>query len=150
MKKPIIVIVGIGLIIIVIATFVYFVTGVSSTYAPIRKYEFSGNTDQFVAGLRNYISTTSKMTYKITDKTGNETNGYATYISIEAGNIEYSLKCESYNNKTRVSLVGIYDKVRNVGGYSKEAKGIDTLANQFELKVLKPLQGNQKMKFTTL
>ena len=148
--KRTIVIISIGLIIFVIAIFIYFVTGISSTYSPIREYKFSGNVDQFLIAIRKYASTNPDMVFKITDTTGNEKKGFATYISIETKNIEYSLKFENNNtgNNTSIKLVGAYDINRNVGGYSKSAKGMDSLVKQFELNVLKPLRNEENFNIT--
>lgn len=154
MRKTILITIGVALIVF-IAIFLYFVTGVSSTYAPIKQYEYSGTTDQLITVIRKYASTNSGITFEITDTTGNKKNGYATYMSIEAKNIEYSLKCEEQNSdsnlsKTIVSLVGAYDKSRNIGGYSTEAKGISGMIDKFDLNILKPLRNSQNIKITPL
>ena len=62
-----------------IAIFIYFAAGVSSTYPPIRQYEYLGTTNQFIDGIRKYASTNSDAAFKITDTTGNKKNGYAIY-----------------------------------------------------------------------
>lgn len=149
MKKTIIII-GIALITFVIAIFTYFVTGISSTYSTIREYQFSGNVNQLVVDILKYTSTNPEMRIRITDTTGDKKNGYSTYITIETKNIEYSLKFENDNtdNNTSIKLVGVYDNSRNVGGYSKSAKGIDSLVRQFELNVLKPLRDKRNINIT--
>ena len=95
------------------------------------------------------------MTLKITDITGNKKNGYATYITIETKNIEYNIKCEEDNseinsNKTALSIVGIYDKIRKTGGYSPEAMGISALIPAFDRDVLKPLRDNHHIQINPL
>ncbi len=153
-----------GIIIAIIAAliiggFIYFVAGVSSTYPPIRKYEYLGSFNQFITEIRNYTSINPGVEFKITDTVGSKDNGYATYLIIEMktnqGNIEYGLKCEEYNskdnpNKTIISLVEAYNKTRIIGGYSKEAKGIEPLVNNFDVNFLTPLRKSQNIKITPL
>jgi hypothetical protein len=135
----------IGLV-IVLGYFVYFVSGVSSTYPPIRKYEYKGSFNQFITSIRQYTSTNSDVKFKITDTVGNKENGHAIYLNIETktnqDSIEYGVRCEEYNSKgnpnlTIISLVEAYNKTQNIGGYSKKAKGVDVLVNEFELIILK-------------
>jgi len=154
MKKAIIITIALALIGF-ISIFVYFVSGVSSTYPPIKQYIYSGTTDQLIVGIRKYTSTNLGVTFTITDTTGNKENGYATYMNIETKNVEYSLKCEEQNSdgnlsKTIVSLVFAYDRAKNVGGYSKQAKGIGALTDKFDLNVLKPLKDNQNIQINPL
>lgn len=139
----------------IIGGFIYFVGGVSSTYPPIRKYEYKGGLDQFITSIHDYASTTPTVQYEITDTVGSKDNGYATYIHIEVRNtpsdIEFELKCEEdkhsgIQTKTAISLVGAYDKTKNIGSYSKDAKDADILAKQFELTVLKRLKDSQNIK----
>jgi hypothetical protein len=152
MKKTILISIGIGLVAFVIGVFIYFAAGISATYPPIKEYKFSGNVDQLISGMREYTIANPEMILKKTDTTGNKKNGYAFYFTIEKTMIEYSLECENdiSNGSTLIQLVSAYDKARNVGGYSKEAKGIDGLVKQFELDVLKPLADNHNLRITAL
>jgi hypothetical protein len=131
---------------IIIGFFVYFVSGVSSTYPPIRKYEYNGSLNRFIIGIRKYALTNTNVKFKITDTVGDKDKGYAIYLEIETktnqDSIEYDLKCEENNSKgnpnlTIISLVEAYNKTQNIGGYSKKAKGVDSVANEFELNILK-------------
>jgi hypothetical protein len=131
-----------------VAYFIYFVSNVSSTYAPIKQYEYPGSLNQLISNIHSKALIDSSITFKITDKVGSKENGYATYMNIELesaqGHIEYNIKCEettasANSHQTTISLVEAYDKTRNSGGYSKEAKGISPLVAEFELNVIEPL-----------
>ena len=137
-----------------IAFFIYFVTGVSYTSPPIRQYEYLGTTNQLIDGFRKYASTNSDVAFKITDTTGSKKFGYAIYMRIETKNIEYHLKCkEQYADgnlsKITISLGSAIDKARNIG-YSKGAKGIDAIVDNFDSNVLKPLKNNQHIQINPL
>jgi hypothetical protein len=154
--KIIILVSIITVVVIIIGYCVYFTAGISSTYPAIRKYEYAGNFNQLINGIRNYTSTDSTVKLKITDTTGNKKNGYAIYLNIETkvdqDSIEYGLKCEEYisDGKIILSLVEAYNKTRITGGYSKEAKGVEPLVNKFEASFLTPLRNSQKLKITPL
>jgi hypothetical protein len=161
MSKTKVIILAISIIglIIVIGVFDYFVSGVSSTYPPIRKYEYKGSFNQLITGIRDYTLSNADVKFKITDTVGNKDNGYAIYLNIETktnqDSIEYDLKCEEYNSKgnpnlTIISLVEAYNKTQNIGGYSKKTKGVDDLVNEFELNILKPFNDNQKVHISPL
>lgn len=150
-KTKVIIPISIIGLVIIIGFFVYFVSGLSSTYPPIRKYEYKGSLNQLVTSIREYTLTNADVKFKITDTVGNKENGYAIYLNIETktnqDSIEYGLKCEEYNSKgnpnlTIISLVEAYNKTQNTGGYSKKAKGVDGLVNEFELNIskLKPFR----------
>lgn len=149
MKKIVFITFAIALI-IVIGVWIYFVTGVSAVYPSIKNYEYSGNINQLVYSMRAYTSTNSNVTFKITDTVDNSKNGYAIYMTIEIKsnkhNIEYGLKCEKNNHgaaaKTIIQLVQAYDKTNNIGGYSKDVKGVKALVDEFDSNILKHLQGN--------
>ena len=157
MRKTVIIVFLLA-VLIVIGFFIYFVAGVSSTYPPIKKYEYAGTINQLTTNIRNYASVNSDVSFKITDKVGSPQNGYATYGTIKTkghgSDIEYSIKCEESNSgnliKTTISLVEAYDITRNVGGYSKEAKGIEPLVNNFDVNFLTPLRNSQNIKITPL
>ena len=158
-KNKVILAISIAGLFVVIGCFIYFVSGISSTYPPIRKYEYQGSFNQLITGIRNYTLRNADVTFNITDTVGNKDNGYAIYLNIETkinqDSIEYDLKCEDYNsngipNLTLISLIEAYNKTQNIGGYSKKAKGIDGLVNEFELNVLGFLKDNQKLHITPL
>jgi hypothetical protein len=161
MSKTKVIILAISIIglVISIGYFVYFVSGVSSTYPPIRKYEYRGSFNQLITGIRNYTLTNADVKFKIADTVGNKDNGYAIYLNIETktnqDSIEYDLRCEEYNSKgnpnlTIISLVEVCNKTQNMGGYSTKAKGVDGLVNEFELNILKSLKDNQKIQISPL
>lgn len=131
-----------------IAIFIYFVSGVSATYPPIKEYNYSGTTSQFISIFRQYAETNSNLIFKVTDTTGNATNGHAIYLEIEMSNVEYTLKCiedKSDTRNTAIWLVGAIDKSRNVGGYSKEAEGVEALVDVFDKDILASLKAKMGM-----
>lgn len=83
---------------IFIGTCIYFVAGVSSTYHPIKKYQFSGSVVQLLSGLKSYSATNSNVSFRITDTTGSKENGYGIYMDVDVkssqGDILYNLECE--------------------------------------------------------
>lgn len=154
MKKIVIIPISLALI-CVIGFFIYFVSGVSATYPPIREYEYMGTTSQLIDGLRKYASTDSDVVFKVTDTTGYKKTGYAIYMDIKTGNIKYGLKCEEQNaegnlRKVNISLVEALDTAQLIGGYSKGAKGIDALVDNFNSTILKALKNNQNIQITPL
>jgi hypothetical protein len=144
--KKIIIIIAISLVGI-ISIFVYFVTGISSKYPPIEEYNYSGTLNELITGLRNYAAVNNSVTFKIKDTTGNEESGYATYMSVELEDVEYNLKCEedhdSNKAKTVIILVGLFDKRQNIGGYSKDSKDINALADKLYRDILISLKVNK-------
>ncbi|WP_426587822.1 hypothetical protein [Mucilaginibacter sp. R-33] len=61
-------------------------------------------------------------------------------MNIEVEDVEYNLKCEAdlNNNQTRtvIILVDVYDKKQNIGGYSKDCKEINALADKLYRDIL--------------
>jgi hypothetical protein len=153
--KLIILIASILGFVIIIGCFIHFVTGVSSTYPPIRKYEYIGDYNQFIYNIRKYTSTKSAVKFKVTDTVGSKDNGYAIYLELETivnqDSIQYGLKCEEYQGnkgKTIISLVEAYNKTKNTGGYSKNAKGVNPLVSNFDTNFLTPLKNSQNVQIT--
>jgi hypothetical protein len=141
-------------VLVLIGAFVYFVSGVSATIAPIKKYQYSGSIDQLINGLRRYASANPDMTFKVTDITGDRFNGYATYMDIkmikDRHHFEYSLKCEKKNQDnapatTKAELVFAYDSTSNSGGYGAGALGIKVLIDNFDKDFLVGLKNNQNI-----
>ena len=155
MKKGIIIAVIAAL---VIAGFIYFVSGITSGNSVIKKYSYSGGVKDFISHVQSFSAENSNVVSKITDTTGTAQKGYTFYISIELKNngddILYSIACESDSKSaasgTAIELVMAYDKIKNVGGYRKEAKGIDPLINSFDVNFLTPLRKSQNIKITPL
>lgn len=156
-KAPIIAIIPV--VIIFIGAFVYFVSGVSSTFASIKKYQYSGSINQLITGLRRYASNNPDVTFKITDTTGNRTNGYGIYMEVkmikDRHHFEYSLMCEKNDDSgmpdaTKVELVFAYDSTSNSGGYKKRAHGIKVLIDNFDTDFLVGLKNNQNIKLSPI
>ena len=146
-------------VLVFIGAFVYFVSGVSETSAPIKKYQYSGSINQLINGLRRYASANPNMTFKVTDITGSRTNGYAIYTDIkmikDQHHFEYSLKCEKNSEDsapaiTKAELVFAYDSTSNTGGYGAGAQGIKVIIDNFDNDFLVGLKNNQNIKLTPI
>ena len=136
-------------IILVLGAFVYFVSQFTAVYPPIRKFEYSKSVTDFNNDLRILTSKRTNISYQLTDTTGNKETGYAYYFNIKVigseKNNEFNLAFKTEENwkgdkKNTISLVGAYDVIHNVGGYSKESEGIDRLAKAFEQDVYEGLK----------
>jgi hypothetical protein len=157
MKKTIIIVLGLILVGFV-GTCVYRVLSISSVYPPIKKYVYSGSANQLITGIREYVSTNSNVSFKITDTVGDNNTGYATRVDIELKHqmhyITYNLQFEEKKDgmivKTSIELLGAYDKTGNIGGYIKEAKGVKPLVDVFESDFLIPLKNKQNINITPL
>jgi hypothetical protein len=145
-----------GLILIgFIGTCIYFVAGVSSTFPPIKKYEFTGRVNDLLSGIKKYNADNPNVTLKITDTTGNKDNGYGIYMDIEiksvTSDIVYNLECEKNNNdgeaaKTLIQLIGAFNaKNYKTGGYGINATGVKNMVKDFDEGFLVNLQKQQKM-----
>jgi hypothetical protein len=132
-----------------IAAFIYFVTGITATSPPIKEYGYSGTAKHLISSFQQYAVTNPELTLRITDTTGNVNNGYAIFMTVEVKNMEFSLKVEEDNSsikyKTTIKLVLAYDKSHNVGGYSKDAEGVDDLVDIFDREILVPLKSNMRI-----
>lgn len=146
MKKILIIILTL-IVILIVGAFIFFVSGVSAVSDPIKKYEYSGNIDQLLSGVRKLTLRNPNVGFKITDTTGGYSNT-AIYLTINIKNdnkdIEYGWKCEKNNNDTKsttiISLVEAYDITNNSGGYIAEGKGVQPLVKVFESILLVPLK----------
>ncbi|WP_207429517.1 hypothetical protein [Pedobacter sp. SYSU D00535] len=134
---------------LVLGAFVYFVSQFTSVYPPIRKFEYSKNVTDFHNDLRTLISTRPNISFQLTDTTGTEENGYVYYYNIKVidskKSNEFNVAFKTEENwkgdrKNTICLVGAYDRIHKVGGYSKESKGIDRLAKAFEQDVYEELK----------
>jgi hypothetical protein len=150
-----------GLIVIgFIGTCIYFVAGVSSTFPPIKKYQFSGSVNQLLSGIKEYTSIDRNVTLKITDTTGNERNGYAIYMDVEVkgltGDILYGLKCGKSNDDgepatTLIQLISAFNaKDYKIGGYGIKGIGVKNMVKDFDTGFLVELQKKQKMSINPL
>jgi hypothetical protein len=148
MKKGVMAIVICG-IALAIGGFVYFVSGVSSTFPPIKQYEFNGNVKQLITGIKSFVSRNSSMKFYLTDTTGNENNGYAYYATLRINDsLEYNLKFEDQDDnilKIDVALIFAYNNINNKGGYSDKAQGIGSIINNFNNCFIKPLSTQQNI-----
>jgi len=151
MKKAIIITVITAL---VISGFIYFVSRITSGNSVIKKYSYSGSVKEFISHVQVFSGKDSNIISKITDTTGTTQKDHTYYISIELRNNEhdilYSIACEndckSSISGTVIELVMAYDKINNVGGYRKDAKGIQPLVSNFDINFLTPLKNSQNIK----
>ena len=157
MRKTLIIIIGLA-IVSVVGVFVYFVAGISAVYPPIKKYQFTGSVDQLLSGIRHYTSTNPNVTLKITDTTGNMTNGYAFYMDVEIKESKrvllYNLKCEKDGDdgsKTLIDLIGVFnERDYKTGGYSIKGIEVNNMANDFENNFLPSLKKEERMSIIAL
>ncbi len=145
-----------GLILIgFIGICIYFVAGVSSTFPPIKKYEFAGSVNDLLSGIKKYNADNPNVTLIITETTGNKDNGYGIYMDIEiksvTSDIVYNLECEKNNNdgeaaKTLIQLIGAFNtKNYKIGGYGIKGTGVKNMVKDFDEGFLVKLQKQQKM-----
>lgn len=156
--KKIIIIAATLIVLAFVAVFIKFVGGMSAEYPAVKQYFYSGGVEEFLNHVQTFSAQDSNVISKRTDTTGNVRNGYAYYMSIELKNtshdVLYSIACKSSNNSlksgTVIKLVMAYDKINNIGGYNKEAKGINPLVDIFDTYFIKPLMTEQNIKVTPL
>ena len=144
----------------IIGTCIYFVAGVSSTFPPIKEYEFSGSVDQLLAGIREYTILNPNAKLTITDTTGGKENGYGIYMDVELKKdtslLLYNLECEKIdqnNNppKTLIKLIGAFNKHNyKVGGYGIKGIGVKGMIDDFEIEFLMRLKRQKHMTINAL
>jgi hypothetical protein len=134
-------------LLIVVGIFIYFVSGISSVYPAIKQYEFNGDMKQFENKLDMLTSQNKKVSFSITDTTGNKDNGYAYYYMLNFDNNEYDLKCEEkeFPNsiKAEISIVGAHNFNKRLGGYRIGDDGVKDLVNVFDEEIIKGLNVGQ-------
>jgi hypothetical protein len=137
-----------------IGAFIYFVGGVSSTYAPIKTYDYTGNLDTLVKRLHLLAQDKKSMSFTITDTTGTDKTGYNYYFKLNwitsnpTDTIEYSIVLSKTDhwftaNKTVIQLVEAIDLTHLSGGYSQTAKGIQPLVKRFDIYIIPALIHNK-------
>ncbi len=154
MRKAIIIIIGL-ILMGSIGIWVYFVAGVSSTFPPIKKYQFTGNVSQLLSGIKEYTAINPNVSLKITDTTGDKERGYGIYFDVvekrSTGDILYNLECEKDNDdgeptKTLIKLIGVFNtKNYKIGGYGIKGNGVKDMVKDFDAGFLVNLQKQQKM-----
>ncbi|MCR8557255.1 hypothetical protein KXD93_06365 [Mucilaginibacter sp. BJC16-A38] len=150
MKKIFLIAFSLILLAVVFAC-IYFVTGVSYEYPSVKKYEYWGKKNELISAFEKYAQNNRDVVFKIVDTVGNPENGYLIRLNImliaETRNIEYSLQFKKDANiapsKIIIELTGAYDKTNNIGGYIKNAKGVDSLVTTFEHNFLTPIRVQQ-------
>jgi hypothetical protein len=123
----------------------YFASQVSAVYPPIEKYDYSKSYPELIKKLDELHSANPSISYTVTDTTGRQDNGYSYYITINNNegnnhneyNIAYKTDDSWFTkNKTKIYLIGAFDKLKNLGGYKSEDIGVKDLVNTFEKKLL--------------
>lgn len=134
---------------IILAAIIYFVFQFTAIYPPIKKFHYSKTFSNFNNELKFLTSKRTNISYSLTDTTGSEDNGYIYYFNINVispgKNNEFTVafkteKSWNGDKKNTICLVGAFDMIHKVGGYSKESKGIDRLALAFEQDIYKQLK----------
>lgn len=145
---------GIALL-FVIGMFIYFTSGVSSLYPPIKEYEYSGNMNQLISGIQDFTSRNSNIIFTITDTVGSSDYKYGLYFEIRIKdnnrNISYELKYENNNRKlSKIKLIGAHDETNKRGGYKINEPEVKALLNYFDSKFLTKLESEEKIKITPI
>ncbi len=140
-KKLIWTLVGLAILSLVFL-WLYFVVGFSSTYLPLEKY-YSNITQNEIKQRLEILDSTQGFNVNITDTTGQYPKEYNVYFKItDNNNCEYHLKFHLdksliHKEQTEISLLGVFDRDKNIGGYSKlDSKYIIHLIDCFEKEVL--------------
>jgi len=134
-------------------TCIYFVSGVSATFDPIKTYDYTGNADTLVSRLHRLAQDKKLFSIKLTDTTGIKKTGFNYYFELrwinpEADTIEYSIKLSRTDhwftkNKTVLELVEAINLTHLSGGYSQTAQGIQPLINNFDINIIPALMPNK-------
>ncbi|MFD0750692.1 hypothetical protein ACFQZS_11095 [Mucilaginibacter calamicampi] len=144
MNRYLIIAFGVGLI-LCIGTCVYFVAGVSSTFPPIKTYDYKRNIDEFKSDMNKLAVSNKNILYRITDITGDSNTGYKYYFDIFIKEPKRNLQYHAFydktdywfkDNKTEIGLVFAYDQTHSVGGYGVNATGIANLIKVFEKEII--------------
>ena len=145
-------------ILIVAFSAIYFVTGVSSVYEPIKRYQFNGTVSQLVQKTNLYCSSNRNIVFNTEDTVGNQDNGYAFHytvvINFNGSSTEYDLKLEETSEqkqiKTIISVVGAHDYSKKLGGYKFEDKGVTDLISNFEYNFINKLNKDQNTSISSI
>jgi hypothetical protein len=148
MKKLKIIIVSIVLLSSIgVLYLIYPILQISSTFAPLREYNYPISKLDLEKSLYKLSLSDSRITYKITDSTSTNQIRYKYYVTLflkksSSQNYEYNLNYEEQIalnknfKKVNINLVGAFDKSKNTGGYKEEDKEVLNLINVFETDIL--------------
>ena len=137
-----------GLVVVLVR---YVDKSVPSNTSTINKYTYSGQVDEFFALVKIFSNADSCLIVTMTDTTGTAKTGYTYYMDIEIKNkdrdILYSIACEAKKNVPKpeaiIKLVFAFDRIKKIGGYSKNAAGVTKLLDDFENNFILPFENNQ-------
>ncbi|MES2454176.1 MAG: hypothetical protein V4594_01485 [Bacteroidota bacterium] len=148
--KTIIIVLGV-LIFGVIAGLVYFASGISAVYPPIKSYDFDGVEYSIKQSIEEIVAGDSTLSFKMTDITGyEEPYKYYGSFSVKRGrhqylfDIKYQTAAKFLGNDkyTELSLIRAFDESNKTGGYSKEDKNVSGMLILFEEVLIKKLIPN--------
>jgi len=128
-------------LIIVVVSAIYFASGLSAVYDPIKKYTYNGTVKQLVQNITSYASENSDVKFGLEDKVGNSTDS-AFYYSVKlkngADSIVYDLAFEANKLKygTTILLVGAHDISHKMGGYHLKDDGVKNLVAIFDSQLI--------------
>jgi hypothetical protein len=154
LKISLIIIVLVGLF----AAIIKFVIGLTPGKSVIKKYSYSGDVRDFISHVQTFSTKDSNVVFKLTDTTGTDQTGRRYYMDIElksnGHDFLYSIACENNSKSaasgTAIELVMAYDKINNIGGYNREAKGVQSLVNTFDIRFLAPLKNTENINIIPL
>ena len=120
---------------------IYFASQLSSTYPPLKDYEYSVTARQMENVIFQIAKEDTSYRCQLTDSTGTELNrSYYFDITLKTGNANYLFyatlenKDKLWNNANycNLGLVGAFDKTKNLGGYKNNREEIKNLVDLFE------------------
>jgi hypothetical protein len=136
----------IGFGVVIFIWLIYFATQLSTTYDPIKSYQYSMSMEEVQERLFKAVSSNSNMTLHLKDTTGTDKEylHYYADILVEGGSENYMFTISFYKKdspwddslKSEVSLIGAFDRVRSTGGYKMEDADVEKLIAVFENRVI--------------
>ncbi len=158
MKKTIILIVV--LVVVGALFFIYVLRQLTPGDNSIKDYRYNGSVDNLIMNIQSYAKAKPGISFKITDTTGNAESGFAYYMDIELkdnkSDFLFTIKCkdgkkhDSSAAQTDAKLIFAFDRVHIIGGYNKDAQGIEPLVKAFDVRFLVPLENDQHLSITPI
>lgn len=151
MKKTILLIFALA-VILVVGGIVYFVSGITEVSPVVKKYEFVGNINELILGIRQFADGNPQVVFSMGDTAGYGKLRLRGLMKVEIKNggtaIEYDLACQKSQDNNGSSVVdiditGVYDKLNHIGGYTSGIKEVEPLIQVFEIAFVAPLQKKQ-------
>ena len=126
---------------------IYFVTGISAVYPPMKEYNFSLNVDELVKKIDNIDKDDSNLNFEIKDTTGTTEKGFRYYANLylKDNTTSYTFNLfydQSDKEHSKLGLVGAFDNSHKFGGYQNNSKDIQKLITIFESRFIDRINDN--------